>query len=57
MLTDDEIKSKLRVAFNEASSEHAQREAVAGLAAHVLIALGRIARVMSSSSIPPVDQG
>lgn len=43
MLTDDEIKSKLRVAFNEAGSDHARSEAAAGLVAHALIALGRIA--------------
>lgn len=55
MLTDDEIKSKLRVAFNEASSDHARSEAAAGLLGHALIALGRIAAVMSSASIPPVD--
>ncbi|MET4307925.1 hypothetical protein [Bradyrhizobium japonicum] len=56
MLTDDEIKSKLRVAFNEASSGHARSEAAAGLIGHALIALGRVAAVMSSSSVPPIDQ-
>lgn len=56
MLTDDDIKSKLRVALNESSSDHARSEAVAGLVGHALIALGRIAAVMSSSSIPAVDQ-
>ncbi|MCD9819776.1 hypothetical protein [Bradyrhizobium japonicum] len=56
MLTDDDIKSKLRVVFNEASSDHARGEAAAGLVGHALIALGRIAAVMHSASVPPVDQ-
>ncbi|WP_441280101.1 hypothetical protein [Bradyrhizobium sp. 63_E2_N1_3] len=53
MLTDDEIKSKLRVVFNEASSDHARSEAAAGLLGHALTALGRIADAMQ---VPDLDQ-
>jgi len=49
MLTDDEIKSKLRVLLNDASSEHASKEAVASLAAHALVALGIIAIALDRS--------
>lgn len=55
MLTDDEIKAKLSVMLSDASSEQASKEAAAGLAAHVLIAVGIIARVMRNASVTPVD--
>lgn len=51
MLTDDEIKSKLRVALNEGSSDHARSEAAASLAAHVLIALREIASSLEARRV------
>jgi hypothetical protein len=46
MLEADDIKSKLRVVFNEASSDHARSEAASSLAADALINLGRIANAL-----------
>ena len=57
MLNDDEIKSKLRVVFNEASSDHARSEAAAGLVGHALIALGRIAIAIEPQQQQQNDQG
>ncbi|WP_271572542.1 hypothetical protein [Bradyrhizobium sp. CCBAU 11386] len=50
MLTDDEINSKLRVAFNEESSDHARSEAVASLIAAALMSLQRIAAALEHNA-------
>lgn len=58
MLTDDDIKSKLRVALNEASSDEARSEAVSSLVAVALISLQRIAAALELQvRLPAVGLG
>lgn len=45
-MTDDDIRSKVRVLLNDGSSEHASKEAAASLAVFALVQLRTIAAAL-----------